>query len=115
MFTTIAFLALGLYLFLGLFYFGFLSYSAVQEHGGWAGLPLIGKICLPIPFLCFLLMDYFANLTLGSLIFLQWPTIKTATFSVRCKTLIDGEPTTWRGLRANKIVNSILIKYTKHY
>ena len=101
--------------FLGAFYAMFLAYSAIQEHGGWKMLPLIGKVCLPIPFVAFYLTDLGLNATVASAMFRQWPTKETITFSLRIKDLIQKEPTTWRGLRATKIAKSLFTRYTLNY
>ena len=101
------------YLFLGAFYSLFLAYACIQDIG-WSKVPLFGKVCvLPIG-VVFYLMDLFFNATVGSLVFLQAPTIKTATFSMRLKANIDG-PDGWRKRWSALFVDHFLLPFTKNY
>jgi hypothetical protein len=107
---------IGLYIYgyIALFYFGFLAYAAVQDHGGFGKIPLVGKLFLWWIFFIFLLMDVIFNVTAGTLIFIQLPSTKTLTLSKRMSALISsGEG--WRKSLASKIVNTFLLPYTSRY
>lgn len=110
---TYAYIAVGSYLFLGAFYALFLAYACIQDIG-WSKVPLFGKVCvLPIG-VVFYLMDLVFNATVGSLVFLQAPTIKTATFSMRLKHNIETAEG-WRQRWSALFVDHFLLPFTRNY
>ena len=65
-------LALFAFLYVYIFYCGFLMYSSVVNRG-WVKLPLFLKIILTPVGVVFLTMDVAFNVTVGTLVFLQLP------------------------------------------
>ena len=108
--TTIAYLLLASYLF----YLGFLMYASVMNVG-WTKLSLFVKVLLAPPGVVFLVFDVVFNATIGSLVFWQLPNKLTLTLSKRMAALIAYTPTTWRGKIAARVVDTLLLPFTKDY
>jgi len=110
---TIVKFVLAAYVFLGLFYTCFLAYASIQNVG-WSKVPLFGKVCLGWIGVAFLMMDVLFNVTFGSLIYWQLPTVKTLTLSKRSAANIAG-PDGWRKTLATSFVDHFLLPFTKAY
>ncbi len=101
------------YLFLGFFYALFLSYASIQDIG-WSKVPMFGKVCLlPIGAL-FYCMDVAFNTTVGSLVFLQLPTVNTLTLSKRLANNIATSHG-WRQRWSALFVDHFLLPFTRNY
>jgi hypothetical protein len=101
------------YLFLGVFYSLFLAYASVQNIG-WSRVPLFGKVCILPVGAAFYAMDVAFNCTVGSLVFLQLPTMKTSTLSMRLKNNIEtGDG--WRKRWAALFVDNFLLPFARNY
>jgi len=106
-------LALFAYVFLGLFYAGFLAYASIMNVG-WSKIPLFGKLCLWWIGVVFLAADVGFNVSIGTLIFLQFPTLQTLTLSKRSAANIS-IGTGWRSKLATAFVSHFLLPFTKSY
>ena len=99
------------------FWLMFVVYSACINTG-WSKLPLFPKVLLAPVGLVFMAMDVAFNLTAGSLLFLQLPTLTrwppSWTLSVRLARLVKSD-TTWRGKLASVIVRNLLLPFTANY
>ena len=101
------------YAFLAIFYSFFMAYASIQNVG-WSKVPLFGKVCLLPVGVCFWVMDVCFNATFGTLIFLQLPTMKTSTLSMRLAANIAGSDG-WRKKLATAFVDHFLLPFTKSY
>ena len=110
---TVLTIIAGAYLFLGVFYSLFLAYASVQNIG-WDKVPLFGKVCVLPVGAFFFCMDVAFNVTFGSLIFLQAPTMKTNTLSKRLAANIAG-PDGWRKRLSTVFVDNFLLPFTRNY
>lgn len=110
---NIAIEVLAAYVYLILFYTFFLAYASIQNVG-WAKVPAVGKALLLPVGVVFYVMDVAFNITFGTLIFFQAPTIKTVTLSMRLKANING-PDGWRKTISSGFVNHFLLPFTQSY
>ena len=101
------------YCYLCIFYAGFQAYASIQNVG-WSKVPMFGKVCLLPVGMCFWFLDVMFNATMGSLVFLQLPTMKTSTLSMRLKANIEG-PDGWRKRWSALFVDHFLLPFTKSY
>ena len=106
-------LALYAYAFLAVFYTCFQAYASIQNVG-WSKVPMFGKVCLLPVGVCFWMMDVLFNTTVGSLVFLQLPTMKTSTLSMRLAANIAG-PDGWRKRWSSLFVDQFLLPFTQKY
>src|SRR5271165_3459530 len=102
-----------LFLYVYVFYLGFLMYASVM-NAGFKNLPLFVKALLVPPGIVFLLMDVLFNITLGTILFFQLPTKATITLSKRMSSNI-ATGSGWRFKLSSLIVNNLLLPFTKQY
>ena len=100
------------YGFLAIFYTCFMAYASIQNVG-WSRVPKFGKVCLLPVGVIFYVMDLVFN-AFATLIFLQLPTMKTSTLSLRLKANIAG-PDGWRKRWSSLFVGQFLLPFTSRY
>ena len=98
----------GLYVF----WLMFLIYASAI-NAGWTKLPLLPRVLFSPIGVIFLIVDVVVNLTLGTVLFLQLPSLQTLTLSKRMANNIA--TVTWRGRLSALIVNNLLLPFTKNY
>jgi hypothetical protein len=82
---------------------------------GWVKVPLLGKLMIWWVGLVFLTFDVCLNVSVGTAVFVQLPTMQTLTLSKRMAHNIATEALTWRGKLAQAIVDYLLLPFTKSY